>query len=82
MSDQLSLQSTEPGSYLQSCEIVDFDHPAVQAQADMLRLPGDDAFGIARQCFEFVRDEIAHSWDAQRGPVTLKASEVMLAGGG
>ncbi|WP_094227627.1 transglutaminase-like domain-containing protein [Methanolobus psychrotolerans] len=32
---------------------------------------------IARFCFEFVRDEIKHSYDYRMNPVTLKSSEVL-----
>lgn len=41
---------------------------------------GEEA--IARACFEYVRDEIQHSWDYQRNPVTCKASEVLEHGTG
>ena len=32
---------------------------------------------IAKRCFEFVRDQIKHSWDHQLDPVTCKASQVL-----
>jgi len=38
-------------------------------------LEGDEA--IARRCFEFVRDEIAHSGDISAEAVTYRASEVL-----
>lgn len=41
---------------------------------------GDAA--IAARCFAFVRDEIAHSWDYQRNPVTCRASDVLQHGTG
>lgn len=37
---------------------------------------------IAKRCFEFVRDEIKHSWDYRLNPVTCKASEVLIHGTG
>ncbi|MGY8770308.1 MAG: transglutaminase-like domain-containing protein [Pirellulales bacterium] len=37
---------------------------------------------IAKACFEFVRDEIKHSWDYQLNPVTCKASDVLEHGTG
>lgn len=37
---------------------------------------------IASACFEFVRDEIRHSWDHQSNPVTCKASDVLKHGTG
>jgi transglutaminase-like putative cysteine protease len=38
-----------------------------------------DASGIARRCFEWVRDEIEHSVDFGRSEVTCRASEVLAA---
>ncbi|WP_239028020.1 transglutaminase-like domain-containing protein [Geomonas subterranea] len=37
---------------------------------------------IARRCFEFVRDQIKHSWDYKLNPVTCRASEVLEHGTG
>lgn len=71
---------TAPEAYLAPCAIIDFDHPAVLAKAAALRTAHADTVELARASFEFVRDEIAHSWDVKQGPVTLTASEVLLAG--
>lgn len=69
-------------TFLESSLWVDWKTPAVLAQARRLGegLRGDEA--IARRCFEFVRDEIAHSGDARRGPVTCRASDVLAQGTG
>jgi transglutaminase-like putative cysteine protease len=37
---------------------------------------------MARHCFEWVRDEIQHSSDFKRNPVTCRASDVLAAGTG
>ena len=37
---------------------------------------------IAKSCFEWVRDEIKHSWDYKKNPVTCKASDVLKHGTG
>lgn len=71
-----------PEAYLAPCAIIDCDHPAIQHKAAALRTAHADPVSLARASFEFVRDEIAHSWDARQGPVTLKASEVLAAGYG
>lgn len=71
-----------PAAYLAPCTIIDFEHPAIQAKAAALRAAHADMLDLVRASFEFVRDEIAHSWDVRRGPVTLKASEVLLSGFG
>jgi transglutaminase-like putative cysteine protease len=64
--------------FLQSSDYIDRQHPAVLAKARELALGVADRVGIARRCFEFVRDEIRHSWDYRLGPVTCKASDVLL----
>ena len=64
--------------YLASCSSIDWKTPTVHALARQLAadVGGEDEV-IARRCFEFVRDEIQHSWDYRSGPVTLRASEVL-----
>ncbi len=66
-------------AYLAPSTYIDFDHPAVAAQAAALA-EGLQASPLAlvKRCFEFVRDEIQHSGDAMRNPVTCKASDVLL----
>jgi len=68
--------------YLQASEYIDIHHPLIQETAQQLaaNLQGDEA--IAKSCFEFVRDNIKHSWDFQLNPVTCKASEVLRHGTG
>ncbi|CAH2032522.1 transglutaminase-like domain-containing protein [Trichlorobacter ammonificans] len=63
--------------YLQSTEIINWQHPAVLATARELAGDQADTTEIARRCFEFVRDEIRHSWDYRRNPVTCVASDVL-----
>ncbi|NSL56085.1 GNAT family N-acetyltransferase [Uliginosibacterium aquaticum] len=81
--EPLTLQVMDaPEAYLAPCAIIDFEHPAIAAKAAELRATHTDTLSLARASFEFVRDEIAHSWDVRQGPVTLKASEVLLTGFG
>lgn len=78
-------------TYLSPSPIIDFTHPQVAARAADLRVAtASTAFGkgkfsalaTARACFEFVRDQIAHSGDIRSDAVTLKASEVLEQGTG
>lgn len=62
-------------AYLASTDVIDWQHPAVLAQARALA--GSDAHSTTRRCFEFVRDEVRHSWDHRSGPVTCSASSVL-----
>ena len=63
--------------YLSANEAVDCDHPSILAKARELStgLEGDES--IAKKCFEFVRDEIAHSGDIEAKVTTYKASEAL-----
>lgn len=63
--------------YLAAGEFIDWDHPAVAAQASQLAKGCDSEIEVAQHCFEFVRDQIQHSLDFRLNPVTCKASEVL-----
>ncbi|CAD6876295.1 NAD(P)H-dependent oxidoreductase [Methylomonas fluvii] len=63
--------------YLSSSLYIDSQHPAIVAQAAKLAEGYSDEEAIAKRCFEFVRDEIKHSWDYRLNPVTCKASDVL-----
>jgi transglutaminase-like putative cysteine protease len=68
--------------YLEHSDHIDWKHPLVSVKARELSTgaAGDEA--IARRCFEFVRDDIRHSWDFRMNPVTCRASDVLLHGTG
>lgn len=68
--------------YLDSTEFVDWKTPAVLAKATLLADGLNANEDIARKCFEFVRDDIKHSWDYKLNPVTCKASDVLKHGTG
>jgi len=63
--------------YLASTHIIDWQHPAVLAQARALAADQTSVEAIAQTCFEWVRDAIKHSVDYQMNPVPCKASEVL-----
>ena len=63
--------------YLASSEYIDWEEPEVFAQAKDLASGASGAEEITRRCFEFVRDEIRHSGDYEKNPVTCKASDVL-----
>ena len=68
--------------YLAASDIIDWQHPLVAARARELAAGSSDPVAIARRCFEFVRDEIRHSWDFRQNPVTCRASDVLSHGTG
>ncbi len=69
-------------AFLASSTYINFEHPLVRAKALELAQGCVDEIGVARACFEFVRDEIKHSWDYRCDPVTTRASEVLEHGTG
>jgi transglutaminase-like putative cysteine protease len=68
--------------YLRATEVIDWMHPSVSAKAQELSEGARDAQEIARRCFEWVRDNIQHSSDFKRNPVTCNASDVLREGTG
>jgi transglutaminase-like putative cysteine protease len=68
--------------YLQPSEMIDWQKPAILELAKTLALGRLDSIAIARSCFEWVRDEIRHSYDYQMNPVTCRASDVLRYGTG
>ena len=56
--------------FLQSTDVIDWQHPAVLARAAALSQGSSDPVAIAQRCFEWVRDEIRHSHDYGLEPVT------------
>ncbi|MFD7843761.1 transglutaminase family protein [Nocardia sp. NPDC059764] len=70
------MSSSSPDAYLAGDSIVEVDHPAVRGLGRELRA-GDDEVEFARRAFEWVRDNVAHPYDARDSRVTLRASEVL-----
>ncbi|NEQ43265.1 MAG: transglutaminase family protein [Leptolyngbya sp. SIOISBB] len=64
-------------SYLQATAVIDWQHPEILAQAQRLASGQTTIEAIAQTCFEWVRDEIHHSFDYQMNPVTWRASDVL-----
>jgi hypothetical protein len=68
--------------YLESTEYIDWENSALLAQAHALSDCVSTPEEITQKCFEFVRDQIKHSWDYKLNPVTYKASDVLKFGTG
>lgn len=80
--DVLYLRATEPADYLLEDSVIDHTHPEVVRQAARLREGRPEDTDFAKVAFEFVRDNISHSWDAKDPRVTLSASDVLRQGVG
>lgn len=68
--------------YLVETRIIDWSHPAIRELAATLAEGRASSADVARNCFEWVRDNINHSYDYKLNPVTCKASDVLLHGTG
>jgi transglutaminase-like putative cysteine protease len=63
-------------AYLGPARLVDLDDAGIQAFVER-QLKGVDPVEGVRRAFEFVRDEVSHSWDIQAHRVTRSASEAL-----
>jgi transglutaminase-like putative cysteine protease len=63
--------------YLQTSDVIDWQHPDVMECAQCIATGLATPSAIAQACFEWVRDEIRHSFDYQMNPITCCASEVL-----
>src|SRR5699024_4655905 len=75
---QLNLvQSQDYDQYLLETEEIDYRHSDIKKLKNEIFHKQMSEIEIVRKAFEFVRDEIAHSWDIQSKRVTKNASEVL-----
>ncbi|MFF0433645.1 transglutaminase family protein [Streptomyces sp. NPDC004327] len=79
---ELIQKNPDISAYLAAGEAVDHGHPVVRAVADRLSIDHVDAYSYAKAAFEFVRDAIPHSHDADDPRVTWRASDVLEQGTG
>ena len=79
---KLSLYASKTEDYLTCDEIVDFDNPKICRLSQSLFEQSNSELDFIKRAYEFVRDEISHSADADKDEVTCSASEVLAAGHG
>jgi transglutaminase-like putative cysteine protease len=63
--------------YLRASEVIDWQHPEIIELAKQITSGHETSTAIAKACFEWVRDEICHSFDYHMNPVTCRASDVL-----
>lgn len=73
----LICESLSLDDYLMELDEVNYSHPLVQQKAKELFHLSKSDIEKAKIAFEFVRDQISHSWDIQSSRVTCKASDVL-----
>ena len=76
------LSHAHPDDFLAAGEFVDFHDPGIQELAQDLKAEASDAEDFARRAFEWVRDNIRHSYDFNDEQVSIRASESLLNGTG
>ncbi|TXL16153.1 Cro/Cl family transcriptional regulator [Methylococcaceae bacterium HT4] len=64
--------------YLESSKYINWSNPEIKELAKLLSSGLPDKKSIAKNCFEWVRDNIRHSSDYKLNPVTCKASDVLI----
>lgn len=74
---KLCLEDENLSKYLLVNKYVDFDNESIKDKADELFVDGLNEIEKVKIAFEFVRDEISHSWDIQSKIVTSTASETL-----
>lgn len=68
--------------FLEKTKYVDFDDPLVSSLAAKLKAESPDEVSLIERTYEYVRDEIHHSWDVLDTRVTVSASDVIREGVG
>jgi transglutaminase-like putative cysteine protease len=63
--------------FLAESGIIDFRRSEIADLAKELSTGSPSNLETARGCFEWVRDQVAHSGDTQRNPITCRASDVL-----
>jgi transglutaminase-like putative cysteine protease len=63
--------------YLKVTDVIDWQHPQIIELSQQIASGHQTSTAIAKASFEWVRDEIFHSVDHQRNPVTCRASDVL-----
>jgi transglutaminase-like putative cysteine protease len=73
----LKCESNSLEDYLAETEEVDFSHLSVIEKAYELVSASSNQEDFVKKTYEYVRDEISHSWDIQSSRITCKASEAL-----
>ncbi len=63
--------------YLSSSECIDWTNPAIIGKAEEFKSIAEEELHLIKLVYEYVRDEIKHSWDVKDKRITKKASEVL-----
>lgn len=73
------MADADPSAYLAADDVVRSDDQEIVRLAGQLRAAAPDDTAFARSAYEWVRDQVTHSVDAQDPTVTATATEVLAA---
>lgn len=74
---QLKFEVDDVSHYLAADEIIDYDSEHIQKLAYSLSATTNNDIDLAKKAYEYVRDNIPHSFDINGDIVTCTASEVL-----
>lgn len=74
----LICESNNPTDYLIETNAINYSHPQIKERLIKLFQPTQTEIEKVKAAYEFVRDDISHSWDIQGSRVTFKASDVLF----
>lgn len=74
----LTCESNSLEDYLVETEEVDYSHLSIKEKATEFYYESYNEDDFVKKAYEFVRDEISHSWDIQSSRITCKASEALF----
>ena len=63
--------------YLKESDCIDYTNPLVAEKANELKAFSSNKIDYVERAYNFVRDEIPHTWDAKLTVVSKKASDVL-----
>ena len=63
--------------YLTETKTIDYGNPIIQEKVSRLKASTSSKIEYIERAYEFVRDQIPHSWDIKSPIVSRKASEVL-----
>jgi hypothetical protein len=72
------LQTKDRRAFLAASSIVDLEAPHIQEKLEEISSVSKSDEQQAKIAFEFVRDEVGHSFDLDSDVITIAASEVLV----
>ncbi|MDO4467281.1 MAG: transglutaminase-like domain-containing protein [Bacillota bacterium] len=63
--------------YLKETRSINYSHPLVQEKIKELQKQSNSSLEYAQKAYEFVRDQISHTWDMRSNIVSKNASDVL-----